>query len=98
MSHKAIFLTSARATGIREDLAGILYETLTEVYRARQVTIEANLYKSFGIVDDELEMVITDIASKARLRLPDPRETARMPPIQTVRDLLLFLAGLSSAA
>jgi hypothetical protein len=93
---KDTFLNEALRAGVSEELALLVYETLIDSYRVKQVTIDADLYRAFGIVDDELDQVVVEVAEKAGLQLPGAAETAGMPPVRTVKDLLLFLNGLRS--
>lgn len=88
------FVDEARRLGLRDELSMFLHETLVESFRVKQVTMESDLYKAFGIVDDELDQVVMEVAKKAHLQLPTPAETAGLPAVRTVKDLLLFLSGL----
>lgn len=97
MSAKRDFLADARGIGVRQDLAEVVYDSLTRAFRAMPLSLGANLYEAFGIVDDELDAVVMDVANKVRLKLSGPEETAKMPAIQTVKDLLLFLETLPIA-
>lgn len=89
-------MAEARHMDIRDELSSVLYETLIDSFRVNRVTMDSDLYKSFGIVDDELDQLVLEVSEKSHLQLPSPAESAGLPPVRTVKDLLLFLNGLQA--
>lgn len=91
---KIAFLDDARGLGVRDDLALLVHETLVHSFRVKAPSVESDLYKAFGMVDDELDQLVVEVAAAAKLRLPSPMEMSDQPAVRTVRDLLLFLNGM----
>ena len=46
----------------------------------------------YGICEDDLDDAVEDLAKAWRVKLPDPAEARRLPPVRTVADLVRFLA------
>ncbi|WP_374565587.1 hypothetical protein [Ideonella sp.] len=92
------FLDDARGLGVRDDIAQLVHETLVRSFRVKNPSVQSDLYKAFGMVDDELDLLVVEVAVGAKLRLPSPTETFGQPAVRTVKDLLLFLNRLPSSA
>lgn len=57
------------------------------------VSAEDDIGDVYGICDEDLDDAVEDLAKAWRVKLPDPAEARRLPPVRTVADLVRFLAG-----
>lgn len=53
---------------------------------------EDNLLKVFGLADEDLDDLILGILNRCKCRIPPPSETLKIAPVQTVTDLVKFVA------
>ncbi|MEK8031549.1 hypothetical protein AACH06_12040 [Ideonella sp. DXS29W] len=90
---KCTFIEDACSLGAKEHLAALLYDTLVHSFSVKAPTLESDLYKAFGIVDDELDQLVISVAQAAGLRLPTAAEMTQQSAVRSVKDLLLFLNG-----
>ncbi len=51
-----------------------------------------NLLFVFGLAEEDLEDVLLDLLQAFGFRVPSPEETAAMEPIESVEDLVRFIA------
>ncbi|HZG42136.1 MAG TPA: hypothetical protein VEY93_04175 [Longimicrobium sp.] len=55
---------------------------------------EDDLSTVFGLADEDLDDVVLRALHEAGCRVPSPAETATMPPVRTVADMVGFLADM----
>lgn len=52
-----------------------------------------DLIRVWGLADEDLDDVVLAILVEQGCRIPSPEETATMPPVRTVADLVAFVVG-----
>ena len=51
-----------------------------------------DLIEVFGLADEDLDDLVLGLQQQRGCRIPTPSETAKMPPVQNVGDVVAFVA------
>ena len=55
---------------------------------------EDDILRVYGLADEDLDDLVLGILNRCQCRVPSPAETASMAPLETVVDLVLFVAQM----
>lgn len=88
------FAAHFSARNIPHDKLRVVYEHFQDLQTVRNFPVLAtdDLYKVYGICDDDLDDAVIELAAKWRVILPDKFEG--VAPVRTVADLVHLLARL----
>lgn len=82
--------------GAEADVASIVWDCLAAeaVVPGFKPHPDDDLVKVFGLADEDLSDVVLDALLKTGARVPPGPETATMPPLRTVTDVVAFVASM----
>jgi hypothetical protein len=81
-----------------EDIAQHVWTVLRANAVVDDFRIDPNdeLLYVFGLADDDLDELVLNLLRDCGCRIPSPAETAGLPPVRTVSDLIGFLSKMRS--
>ncbi len=85
-----------RHFGVEADIAEEVWNTLSReaVVEGFKPMPQDHLIEVFGLADEDLDDLVLGLLQRFGCRIPTPPETAEMPPVRNVGDVVAFIGGM----